>query len=102
MNDILHALSNGHAYLYAVMHAFMRRTLAFFINISTLGEIENVINKELVNMCKWFVDNKLQIHFWKDKPNAFFSIGEKILMELSITYNNNIIKQVHIVQYLGC
>lgn len=36
--------------LQIVMHTFMQKTLEFFINTSTLTEIENVINKELVNL----------------------------------------------------
>ena len=31
-------------------------------NIMVL-EIENVLNKSFANVCKWFVDNKLSIHF---------------------------------------
>ena len=32
-------------------------------------EIEKQLNKDFENICDWFVDNKLSIHFWEDKTN---------------------------------
>ena len=37
----------------------------------------------------------------KMKLNVFFSVGEKNLPELNITYDSNRIKQYHVVEYLG-
>ena len=35
-------------------------------------EIENKLNKDFSNLCEWFVDNKLSIHFGDEKKNQFF------------------------------
>ena len=51
-------------------------------------------NALLIISCQ-FILVKIQL-------NAFFSEGKKNLSELNITYNNNRIKQFHIVEYLGC
>ena len=53
-------------------------------------------------MCEWFVDNKLSIHFGEDKTKCIIFSKEKNLSGLNITYENNRIKQFHIVEYLGC
>ena len=45
-------------------------------------EIENVLNKEFANMCKWFVDNKLSIHFGEDKTKCILFSKEKTRPEL--------------------
>ena len=65
-------------------------------------EIENVLNKEFVNVCKWFVDNKLSIHFGEDKTKCILFSKDKNFPELHITYNNNRIKQFRMVEYLCC
>ena len=52
-------------------------------------------------MCKWFVDNKLSIHFGEDKTKCIFS-KEKNVPGLNKTHENNRIKQFNIVEYLGC
>ena len=44
----------------------MRMTLAFFIKIRMLRKLK----KEFMNACKWFVDNKLSIHFGEDKTKC--------------------------------
>ena len=41
----------------------MQATLAFFNQHKVFTEIENVLNNESANVCEWFVDNKLYIHF---------------------------------------
>ena len=67
------------------------------------AEIENVSNKEFGNVCEWFADNKLSIHFGEDKTKCLLFSEEKNLPWLfNITYNNNRRKQFNIVEYLGC
>ena len=39
-------------------------------------EITNVLKRELANVCEWFLDNGLSIHFCLD-INAFFSVNKK-------------------------
>ena len=65
-------------------------------------EIENVLNKEFANVCNWFVDKKLSIHFGEDKTKCILFSRVKNLPELNITYNNNRIKQYRMTEYLFC
>ena len=48
---------------------YMQMTLVFSTNMRTL-KIENVLNKEFLLLCQWFIDNKLSIHFGEDKTNS--------------------------------
>ena len=47
----------------------MQMTLVFSTNMRTL-KIENVLNKEFLSLCQWFIDNKLSIHFGEDKTKS--------------------------------
>ena len=84
-----------------VTHTCMRTTLVFFYQHKDVAVIKNVFNKEFANVCEWFVDNKLSIHFGKDKTKCILFRKEKNLPGL-IIYKNSIIKQFHIVEYIGC
>ena len=67
--------------------------------------IEKVLNNEFSNLCDWFVDNRLSIHFGEDKTKSilFASKGRvKKADSLNIIYNNIEIKQNSKVKYLGC
>ena len=35
-----------------------------------INNIENLLNKDFCNICDWFVDNKLSIHFGEDKTKS--------------------------------
>ena len=55
------------------------------------------------NLCEWFIDNKLSIHFVEDKSkNILFKRGDKSDLSLNITRNENVIKQHSVVKYLRC
>ena len=84
-----------------VTHTCMWITLAFFFQHKEVAEIKNVL-KEFVNVCEWFVDNKLSIHFGEDKTKCILFSKEKNLRGLNITCKKNRTKQFHIVEYLGC
>ena len=84
INDIPQALSDSHTYLYA-------NDTNIFYQHKDVTEIENDLNKESANVCKWFVDNKLSIHFDKDKTKCILFSKVKNLLELDITYDNKII-----------
>lgn len=80
----------------------MQTMQLFFNHYKNVTEIANVLSKEFVNLCYWFVDNKLSIHFCEDKKTKHILFSrEKSLQELKLTYDNNRIKQYHIVEYLG-
>lgn len=63
--------------------------------------MENVLNKEFANVCDWFADNKLLIHFNEDKIKYIFFRRKQNLLEFNIKYDNNRTKQQHMVEYLS-
>ena len=68
-------------------------------------EIERNLNKNFSNVCDWFVDNKLSIHFGEDKTKCILFGTKHRLNEVSsldIKYGEIHIKQYHTVTYLGC
>lgn len=70
-----------------------------------LKEIENRLNKDFSNLCDWFVDNRLSIHFGNDKTKSIlFASRNKIkkIGKLNITYKDINIEQHSTVTYLGC
>ena len=67
-------------------------------------EIERVLNNDLENICDWFVDNKLSIHFGEDKTKSFLFASQrkvKTMKKLYIKYQDIEIKHSQ-VTYLGC
>ena len=67
--------------------------------------IEDKLNKNFSNICDWFVDNRLSIHFGEDKTKSIlFAPKHKLnsIRKLKITYGNIAIKQYSSVKYLGC
>ena len=54
-------------------------------------DIEMWLNEDFANICDWFVDNKLSIHFSENKTKSIlFASKRKIkkLQKLEIIYNN--------------
>ena len=76
------------------------------INIKLLtyfNIIESTLNKNFSMLCDWFVDNKLSIHFGKDKTiSILFGSKHKIKKSkpLNIQFNDIKIKQYSKVIYL--
>ena len=61
-----------------------------------LSKIEEQLNKDFANICDWFVDNKLSIHFGEDKTKSIlFTTKNKTKSNgnLNIKYGNVNIKQ---------
>ena len=68
-------------------------------------EIEKQLNKNFENVCDWFVDNKLSIHFGENKTKSIlFASKRKIISarKLNAKYKNIKIKQHSHFTYLGC
>ena len=68
-----------------------------------MKEIERNLN--FSDVCDWFVDNKLSIHFGEDKTKCILFGTKHRLNEVSsldIKYGEIHIKQYHTVTYLGC
>ena len=68
-------------------------------------EIETHLNNDSSNLCEWFLDNKLSIHFGQDKTKPIL-FGTKCKLrktgKLNITYQGIEIKQNSPATYLGC
>ena len=67
--------------------------------------INDVLTKEFSNLCDWFIDNRLSIHFGRDKTKSilFCPKRKKSKVEsLDITYRDIKIHQHEKVSYLGC
>ena len=70
-----------------------------------LEQINKELTKNFCNICDWFVDNRLSIHFGGDKTKSIlFSTKnkKKKIGILEIKYGNINIKQYSKVTYLGC
>ena len=70
-----------------------------------MKEIERNLNKNFPNVCDWFVDNKLSIHFGEDKTKSIlFGTKHRLnkVNSVEIKYGQIHIKQYHTVTYLGC
>ena len=61
INDIPQAV-NSNLFLHA-------DDLCLMLQHKEVEEIEKVISNGFENICDWFVDNKLSIHFGEDKTN---------------------------------
>ena len=67
--------------------------------------IEKILNEDFENICHWFVDNKLSMHFEDDKTKSTFFVCKgraQNISKLNIRYKEINIKQQAQVTYLGC
>ena len=61
------------------------------------------LNFDFNNLCEWFIGNKLSIHSGEDKVKCIlFKRGNKSNLSITITQNENAVKQYSEVEYLGC
>ena len=70
-----------------------------------VSEIERILTINFSNLCDWFVDNKLSIHFGDDKTKSILFSSKpkaKNADSLNIVYQDINIKQHTNVKYLGC
>ena len=70
-----------------------------------INQIEKQLNVDFFNICDWFVDNKLSIHFGEDKTKSILfasKFKKKNIKRLNMKYGNMQIKQHSKVKYLGC
>ena len=68
-------------------------------------QIGRQLNEDFENLCDWFVDNKLSIHFGEDKTKSIPFASKrraKNIRQLNIKYKDINIKQHSEVTYLGC
>ena len=91
-------------YLFYNLFLYVDDTCLVFQR-KNVKDIKKQLNEDFLNICDWFGDNKLSIHFGEDKTNSIlFTSKHKIkkLQKLEIIYNNIRIKQHSRVIYLGC
>ena len=68
-------------------------------------KLEKKLNKDFENICDWFVDSKLSIHFGEDKTKLILFASKRRsnnVLQLKIRYNHIYIKQHSQFLYLGC
>ena len=68
-------------------------------------QIKKRLIEDFENLCDWFVDNKLSIHFGEDKTKSILFASKrraKNIRQLNIKYKAINIKRHSQVTYLGC
>ena len=65
-------------------------------------ETEKQLNRDFANICEWFVDNKLSIHFGEDKTKSILFASKRKVSKTKYCLQNIQIKQHSLVKYLGC
>ena len=83
-------------------YTFICRQLCILYQHKDIEQIEKRLNKEFENLCGWFFDSKLSIHFDKAK-SIFFVIKQraKNICQLNFEYKDINIRQHLEVTYLG-
>ena len=82
----------------------VKSNLFLYVNDSCLmyqhrdvKEIEKQLNNNFENICDWFVDNKLSIHFGEDKTKSILFASKykiKSARKLNVKYKNIKIKHI--------
>ena len=73
--------------------------------VQNTDKIENQLSEDFCNICHWFVDNKLSIHFGEAKAKSILFASKhkrKNIKKLDIKYGDIQIRQHSKVKYLGC
>ena len=79
--------------------------LCLLFQHKNVTDIKNQLTKDFSNICDWFVDHKLSIHFGEDKTKLILFSSKRYLKlaeELDIKYKDIKIKQHKQVDYLRC
>ena len=98
VNDMPRSLNKCKLLLYADDSCLLFQS-------KTLSEIEATLNQDFADLCDWFIDNELSIHFGEDKTKSIlFCPKNKVnkLEPLNINYQDIKIHQHAKVTYLGC
>ena len=70
INDIPQTLSDSLTYLYV-------EDTSIFYQHKSVAEIKSFLHKDFANVCEWFVANKLETSFGKDKSKCILFSKEK-------------------------
>ena len=65
----------------------VKSNLFLYTDVSFQGkdviEIENQLNGDFTNICEWFVDNRLSIHFGEDKTKSILFASKRKIKKVS-------------------
>ena len=92
VNDLPQSLSDAGSYLCV-------DDTCIFYQHEDVKKIENVLNKEFSSLCQWFIDNKLSIHFRKDKTKSILFSKMRGLKKINIHFADHSIKQHKTAEY---
>ena len=53
-----------------------------FFQSKNVKNIEKQLNKDFANICDWFDDNKLSIHFGEDKAKSILFTSERKIKKI--------------------
>ena len=95
VNDLPKSLSDTGSYLHA-------DDMCIFYQLEDVRKTENVLNKEFLSLCQWFIDKKLSIHFAEGKAKSILFSKARVLKEINISFAVHSIKQHETVEYLIC
>ena len=56
-----------------------------YFSYDEIEEIEKVLNNYFENICDWFVDNKLSIHFGEDKTKSILFASQRKIKTIKKT-----------------
>ena len=70
--------------------------------VQFLNELPVYFNEDFEDICDWFVDNKLSIHFEDDKTKSIIFISKRKTRNINIRCKEMNLKKQAQVTYLGC
>ena len=87
-------------YHYIIYNLYADDT-CFVYQHKSLEVINENLNRDFSNLCEWFVDNKLSIHFGEDKTKCILFGSNRQKNDLNISFKDVKIKQFSKLTYLG-
>ena len=79
VNALPQSLSEVGFYLYA-------DDTYIFYQHEDVKSFENVLSKEFLSLCQWFIDNKLSIHFGDEKTRSTLPSRTRGLREINVSF----------------
>ena len=95
VNALPQSLSEVGFYLYA-------DDTCIFYQHEDVKKFKNVLNKEFLSLCQWFIDNKMSIHFGDEKTRSTLPSKTSGLREINVSFPAHSIRQHEKVEYLDC
>ena len=98
VNDMPRSLNKCKLLLYADDSCLLFQS-------KNVTDIEAVLTEDFCDLCDWFIDNELSIHFGEDKTKSILFCPKskmKKVAPLNVTYKDIKIHQHTKVTYLGC